>query len=95
MSDQIKIQTDLKIIQKYIRESVQESIKESNSQKQSEKEILNVKESADFLNLAVQTIYTFTSQGKIPHFKKGKRLYFHRSELLEWLTSGRSAHKFR
>ena len=39
---------------------------------------------------AVPTIYSLTSKNLIPHSKRGKQLYFHKSELLEWISSGRS-----
>ena len=35
---------------------------------------------------AVQTIYGWTSNGQIPYHKIGKRIYFVKSELDEWLS---------
>ena len=52
-------------------------------------EILNIEGACEFLNLAKPTIYTLTSKGKIPFFKKGKKLYFKRSELLQWIEQGK------
>ncbi|MGQ0826968.1 MAG: helix-turn-helix domain-containing protein [Bacteroidota bacterium] len=52
-------------------------------------EILSVDEAADFLNLARQTLYGFTSRREIPFMKKGKKLYFKRSELESWLLEGK------
>ena len=37
---------------------------------------------------AVQTIYGWTSNGQIPYHKIGKRIYFFKSELDEWLSHG-------
>lgn len=31
--------------------------------------------------------YKFTSEGSIPHYKNGKRLYFKRDEINEWIFS--------
>lgn len=39
--------------------------------------------------LAKPTIYALVSERKIPHSKQGKRLYFSRQELLEWLKQGK------
>jgi excisionase family DNA binding protein len=50
-------------------------------------EILNIDETADFLNLQRQTIYTLVSQRKIPFMKQGKRLHFSRSDLTAWLKT--------
>ncbi len=38
---------------------------------------------------AKPTIYALVSARRIPHSKQGKRLYFSRRELLEWLQSGK------
>lgn len=54
-----------------------------------ENEIISIEEACDLLNLAKPTIYTRTSKGTIPHFKRGKKLYFRRSELLAWIDEGR------
>lgn len=53
------------------------------------KDILNAKEAAGFLDLAITTLYGLTSDNKVPHFKRGKKLYFRRSELLAWIEEGR------
>lgn len=37
---------------------------------------------------AIQTIYGWTSNGQIPYHKIGKRIYFVKSELDEWLSHG-------
>lgn len=50
--------------------------------------LLNVNEAAIFLNLAPQTLYGFTSNRTIPFIKKGKKLYFEKSALEKWLSSG-------
>mgnify|MGYP000843925501 CR=1 FL=1 len=54
-------------------------------------EYLNVKQAADLLDLAVATLYTMTCRRKIPFIKKGKKLYFLRTELELWLSSGKKA----
>ena len=51
--------------------------------------LLTVPQAAAFLNLAVPTIYTHISKGTIPHFKKSKKVYFSKAELLAWLKEDR------
>ena len=77
-------------LQEIIHESVRSAISEQNSQQQSEEpdRILSLKEAAVFLNLAQQTVYGYTSKQVIPFIKKGKKLYFQKSELEKWLLSG-------
>lgn len=44
---------------------------------------------AELTGLAKPTIYGLVSARQIPHSKRGKRLYFSRRELLEWLQAGK------
>lgn len=52
-------------------------------------ELLTIDGAAKLLNLSVATIYTKVSKNEIPVNKQGKRLYFYKEELLEWIKSGR------
>jgi excisionase family DNA binding protein len=47
---------------------------------------LTVKEAAEFLNLAVPTIYGLVYNGKLSGMKPAKRRYFHKVELLNYLN---------
>ena len=48
-----------------------------------------VKQAATFLDLAPQTIYGLTSRNEIPHYKRGKKLYFLKAELEKWMLENR------
>jgi excisionase family DNA binding protein len=52
-------------------------------------EILTVQQAASFLKMKIATLYEKTSRKLIPHFKKGNKLYFHLSELQQWITEGK------
>ncbi len=52
-------------------------------------QLLTVDQAAEFLTLAKPTIYAMLSKGKLPNLKRGKRVYFHKSQLLEYLNAGR------
>jgi excisionase family DNA binding protein len=52
-------------------------------------QLLNIQQAAAFLNLTVPTIYTKVSKSELPVMKRGKRLYFSQTELLEYLKTGR------
>jgi len=54
-----------------------------------EEKFLTIEEAADFLNLKVPTIYSKVSKGELPSMKRGKRRYFSKNELLEYLKAGR------
>ena len=62
--------------------------KQEQSTEQPEK-FLTIKEAAQFLSLAIPTIHSKVSRGELPVMKRGKRLYFSSSELLEYLKAGR------
>ena len=55
-------------------------------------EFLTVRQAADFLDLTPASIYGLVHNGKIPGAcRRGKRLYFLRQELLDWIKAGRKA----
>jgi excisionase family DNA binding protein len=76
------------IVQNALRKVLGES-QTSSTTTAHEDNLLDVSGAADFLNLSTQTVYQLTSKRTIPHFKKGKKLYFKRSELMQWTEEGR------
>ena len=52
-------------------------------------QLLTIQEAAEFLRLSVPTLYSKVSKGELPVMKRGKRLYFSRTELLEYVKAGR------
>ena len=52
-------------------------------------QLLTIKEAAQFLKLTVPTIYSKVSKGELPVMKRGKRLYFSSTELMEYIKEGR------
>jgi excisionase family DNA binding protein len=52
-------------------------------------QFLTIQEAAEFLSLTVPTMYSKVSKGELPVMKRSKRLYFSRTELLEYLKDGR------
>lgn len=73
------------VVQNAVRKAM---ISQTTSEK-NENSFLTVAEAAQHLNLARQTVYGYTSQRIIPFIKKGKKLYFEREALDNWLASGR------
>lgn len=55
------------------------------------KNVLNFNEACKYLELSQSHLYKLTSAGTIPHYKpNGKKLYFNRAELEEWLLRNRN-----
>ena len=81
----------LEEIASHVAEKVYTLQKRNNEQKEETKdnEFLTIDQASELLNLAKPTIYTLTHKSKIPFIKKGKKLYFKKSDLIEWLNAGR------
>ena len=67
--------------------------RQSQPAKADAEEILNLDETCKLLNLAKPTIYGLVSQRKLPYMKQGKKLYFSKQELTDWLKQGSKAVK--
>lgn len=51
--------------------------------------IFNVTQAAAFLHLSVSSLYVKVCKREVPFNKRGKRLYFYKAELDEWVRKGR------
>lgn len=77
------------LLQKFDRlESLLQSFTEAGQNQQADK-LLSIDEAATFLNIKKATIYSKVSRRELPYMKQGKRLYFSKVELLDYLKSGR------
>ena len=74
----------------FLKQALSEIIGERITHSKSDlPDILDGKQAADFLRLKISTLYEKTCEKTIPHFKKGNKLYFHRSELEAWVKEGK------
>ena len=56
------------------------------------KDVLNFNDACSYLDISASHLYKLTSQKSIPHFcPQGKKLYFNRTELDEWLQRNRQS----
>jgi excisionase family DNA binding protein len=90
----MSIQFLTNISEQEFKEFLKDALKETFGEKLSAlkdelPEILDVKQAAQFLKLKLATLYEKTSRKLIPHFKKGNKLYFHLSELRDWINKGK------
>lgn len=53
---------------------------------QVDKQIMNISQLAEYLKCSKSSLYKDTATRKIPHFKRGKRVYFKKTEIDEWVT---------
>lgn len=52
-------------------------------------ELLTIQQASELLNLSVPTLYSKVSKREISSMKRSKRLYFSRTELIEYLKAGK------
>ena len=77
--------TDLEeLIQGAVKSAVQNAQKAKPTD-----ELMDVDQASKFLHLAKQTLYGLTSERLIPYLKRGKRIYFKKEELLNWVNQGK------
>ncbi|MCU0432253.1 MAG: helix-turn-helix domain-containing protein [Bacteroidia bacterium] len=70
--------------------AIERILVEQNPPQHAENEqLLTIQQAGEFLNLSVPTIYGYVSRSAIPVSKRGKRLYFSKLELLQWIKDGR------
>lgn len=69
--------------------NIEQLLRAGSLQPPQEDELLTILGASKFLNLSTQTVYGKVSRKEIPVNKQGKRLYFYRSELVDWIKSGR------
>jgi len=69
--------------------SIETLLKEQN---RLQKEALSFSEACEYLEISSSHLYKLTSTDTIPHYKpNGKKIYFKRTEIDNWLLSNRSA----
>ena len=62
-----------------------------NNQLKESKEVLTVNEAAEFLNLETSYLYQLTSKRLVPFYRPGRKLYFKKSDLIDWITLHRQS----
>lgn len=67
-------------------EVINERIKSIEETLYTTKDILNMKEVCQYLDISQSLLYKLTCSGEIPHFKpRGKMIFFEKKELIEWI----------
>lgn len=70
-------------------EVINEQLKSIEETLYTTKDILNMKEVCQYLDISQSLLYKLTCSGEIPHFKpRGKMIFFEKKELIEWIKKG-------
>ena len=57
----------------------------------STKDILNMKDVCQYLDISQSLLYKLTCNGEIPHFKpRGKMIFFEKKELIAWIKKSKA-----
>lgn len=81
----------IKVLADQITENITKAINTSKSS--NEVVFMSIDETAKLINLTKPTVYGLVHQNNIPYHKKGKRLYFLKSEIMTWIQSGKRESK--
>ena len=74
-------------IEKLLEQSIQQNQK--NEVNTDTDQLLDVKGVAELLGLAIPTIHSKVNRNELPYMKRGKYLYFKKSEIMEYLNRGK------
>lgn len=70
-------------------EVINERLKSIEETLYTTKDILNMQEVCQYLDISQSLLYKLTCSGEIPHFKpRGKMIFFEKKELIEWIKKG-------
>ncbi len=91
MENLVFTQLSVTEIRRLFREEIEEFFAENklNENQSNTDEIGGIDLAIQITGLAKPTIYGLVSERKMPHSKQGKRLYFSRQELTEWIKNGK------
>jgi excisionase family DNA binding protein len=77
------------VINTAVREAITEYRLQESEKATPMEDIMNTRETAQFLDIKLNTLYIKLHKGELPHMKRGKKVYFSRQQLLEWMSQGR------
>ena len=80
-------------ISERVTSNILEAVRNSQLSTDQPEQLLTIQQAAEFLSLTVPTIYSKVSKGELPFMKRGKRLYFSKTELMEYIKAGRKQTK--
>ena len=86
MEHKVIIEMSINDLKEIIKDCVYDCLNDYKEAKEQD-QILTVDEACDFLHLSKPTIYSKVSRKELPVMKNGKRLYFSKHELINFLKA--------
>lgn len=91
-TEQLTRRVELLEIQLNELKNVNERLKYVEESLFTTKDILNMKDVCQYLDISQSLLYKLTSNGEIPHYKpRGKMVFFEKKELIAWIKSSKAA----
>ena len=85
------LEMEIKQLKTVEPEAINERFKLIEETLYSTKDILNMKEVGQYLDISQSLLYKLTCNGEIPHFKpRGKMIFFEKKVLVEWIKQNPS-----
>jgi predicted DNA-binding transcriptional regulator AlpA len=75
------------ILEKLI--SIEKAIEKLKTTSNDDEDFMTLEQVSLFIGLAKPSVYGLVHKRQIPHFKASKRLYFKKSDVVKWITSGK------
>ena len=91
-NDVVILNLNREALTQIVQSAVREALAEYNSKTppmEQPQDLLTAEDAAVFLNIKLSTLYFKTHMKEIPFMKKGKKIYFSRKELTQWIAEGR------
>lgn len=78
------------IFKEWVKEAQQEALLLNKAEPQPEIETpIQLDEVVPITGLTKPTLYGYVQRNEIPYHKKGNRLYFFKSEIIDWIKTGK------
>ena len=69
--------------------SIEKAIEKLKTTSNDDEDFMTLEQVSLFIGLAKPSVYGLVHKRQIPHFKASKRLYFKKSDVVNWITSGK------
>ena len=61
-----------------------------NAPSENDHVLMDIREASAFVRKKVSSLYAYTSERRIPFYKRGNTLYFFKDQLIKWIEAGGS-----
>ncbi len=79
----------MKVLEPGIDASIKRAVSDILAAQSRQDELMGIKEAAKYLGFTPGSLYVLVSKRQVPHSKRGKRIYFVKSILDDWIRNGR------